>query len=203
MNRTTRDRKRNAGFTLIESMISIVILTILMVGVFSLVNKSQTHYRVETRKVDFTQQQREFIDQFTRDLHQAGFPTANSVGNNPAVLVAKPLTTLTATDLIMQGDVDGTGVLRTVEYVYNPVTAPNCSCLQRIIDGIASTAVENVAPPNPQEFFTGYDISGNPTIVLANVRSIRVTLTVQGGVDANNTPIQTTMTGMARLPNND
>jgi prepilin-type N-terminal cleavage/methylation domain-containing protein len=199
MSRATRGRKGSAGFTLVESLIAVLVLTIFMVGVFSLISKSQTHYRVETQKVDFTQQEREVIDQFTRDLHQAGFPTANSLGANAAV-AAKPLTTLTPTDLIMRGDLDGTGVQTTVEYVYTQA----CTCLQRIANGVASTAVENVAPPNPQEIFTGYDASGNPTTTLAKIRSIRVTLTVQGGTDADNaTRIQTTMTGMARLPNND
>jgi prepilin-type N-terminal cleavage/methylation domain-containing protein len=203
MNRAARGRKGSAGFTLIESMIAILVLTIFMVAVFSLINKSQTHYRVETQKVDFTQQQREFIDQFTRDLHQAGFPTANSLGPANAAQAAQGLTTLSQTDLIMQGDLDGTGV-QTVEYVYNPATAPNCNCLQRIVNGTASTAVENVVAPNPQEIFTGYDVSGSPTIVPANVRSVRVTFTVQGANDADNsTPIQTTMTGMARLPNSN
>jgi prepilin-type N-terminal cleavage/methylation domain-containing protein len=201
MNRATKGRKGSAGFTLIESMIAILVLSIFMVAIFSLINKAQIHYRVETQKVDFTQQQREFIDQFTRDLHQAGFPTANSLGPANAAQAAQGLTTLTVTDLIMQGDLDGTGV-QTVEYVYNP--PPNCGCLQRIVNGIASTAAENVVAPNPQEIFTGYDVNGNPTTVPANVRSVRVTFTVRGANDADNaTPIQTTMTGMARLPNTD
>lgn len=202
MNRATRSRKRGAGFTLVESLVAVAVLTVFMVGVFSLINKSQVHYRVETQKVDFTQQQREFIDQFTRDLHQAGFPTPASQGLAPPPLgfaFAGVTAFPSATDLTIQGDLDGTGV-QTVEYVYTPA----CTCLQRIVNGVASTAVENVAPPNPQEIFTGYDASGNPTTTLAVIRSIRVTLTVQGGTDADNaTPIQTTMTGMARLPNND
>ncbi len=203
MNRAAK-RRRGAGFTLLESLIAVVVLTIFLMGVFSLVNKSQNHYRVETQKVDFTEQQREFIDQFARDLHQAGFPTASSLGPANAAQAAQGLTTLTQTDLIMQGDLgDGNG-LSTVEYVYNPPAAPNCNCLQRIVNGVASTAVENVVAPNPQEIFTGYDINGTPTIVLANVRSVRVTFTVQGANESDNsTPIQTTMTGMARLPNQD
>ncbi len=205
MNGATSSRKRSAGFTLVESLIAVVVLTIFLVGIFSLVNKSQAHFRVETQKVDFTQQQREFIDQFTRDLHQAGFPTPASQGLAPppggfAGVTAFP----SSTDLTFQGDLDGNGIVQTVEYVYNPPTAPNCDCMQRIVNGLAYTVVENVAPPNPQEIFTGYDAKGNTTTTLADIRSIRVTLTVQRGVDADNsTPIQTTMTGMARLPNND
>src|SRR5262249_45982759 len=146
----------------IEALIAVLVLTILMVGVFGAVNKAQGHFRVENQKVDLTQQQRAFLDQFARDLHQAGFPPPIIQGLPPAVggfngIVAFP----TATDLTMQGDVDGTGV-QTIEYVYNPLNAPACFCLQRIVNGVPSTAVENVVPPNPQEIFTAYDITGTP-----------------------------------------
>ena len=197
--------KPAAGFTLVESLVAVLVLTILMAGVFSLINKSQTHFRVETQKVDFAQQQREFIDQFTRDVHQAGFPTPASQGlasppGGFAGLTAFP----SSTDLTIQGDLDGTGV-QTVEYVYTAA----CTCLQRIVNGVASTAVENVAPPNPQQIFTGYDAGGNPLPAgpptkLKAIKSISVNFTVQGGTDADHaTRIQITMTGMARLPNND
>jgi prepilin-type N-terminal cleavage/methylation domain-containing protein len=193
--------KHAAGFTLVESMVAVLVLTILMAAVFSLINRSQTHFRVETQKVDFTQQQREFIDQFTRDMHQAGFPSANSLGPANAALAAQGLTFLSATVVTMDGDLDGTGK-QTVTYAYNA----GCSCLQRIVNGVASTAVENVVAPNPQEIFTGYDATGNPAGALTPlnaIKSIGVTLTVQGATDADHTtPIQITMTGMGRLPNN-
>jgi hypothetical protein len=66
-------------------------------------------------------------------------------------------------------------------------------------------AVQNVLPPGAAFIFTPYDANGNAMgfpPILQNVRSVRVTFTLAGGQDANGvTQIQTTMTGMARLPN--
>jgi prepilin-type N-terminal cleavage/methylation domain-containing protein len=203
MNSAAKSRNRSAGFTLVESLVAIAVLSALMVGVFTLINKAQGYYRVEDQKVDVTEQQREFIDQFTRDMHQAGFPSANSLGPANAALAAQGLTLFTPTSLTMSGDLDGTGV-QTVTYAYNPPGAPNCGCLQRIVNGVASTAVENVKAPTGNEIFTGYDINGAVNATPALIKSVRITFTVQGAFETNNrTPIQITMTGMARLPNND
>jgi prepilin-type N-terminal cleavage/methylation domain-containing protein len=202
MKSAAKLRNRAAGFTLVESLVAVLVLTILMVGVFSAINKAQGYYRVEGQKVDFTQQQREFIDQFTRDLHQAGFPSANSLGPANAGLAAQGLTVFQpdGNSLTMDGDLDGTGK-QTVTYDYNVA----CACLERKVGaGAATAAVENVLDPGAAGVFTGYDINGSPTTVAANIRSVRITFTVQGAREADNrTPIQITMTGMARLPNND
>jgi prepilin-type N-terminal cleavage/methylation domain-containing protein len=206
MNSAAKRGKRTAGFTLIESLVALLVLTIVMVGVFSAINKTQGYYRIEGQKVDFAQQGREFIDQFTRDLHQAGFPSANSVGPINAGLgfAAQGLIAFTPTSLTMDGDLDGQGK-QTVTYDYNAA----CTCLRRAVGGFpASAAVQNVIPPGPAGIFTAYDVAGNampvPIATLNSVRSISITFSVQGGLDANNrTPIQITMTGKARLPNND
>src|SRR5262249_43308446 len=152
-------------------------------------------YKVEDKKVDLTSQERDFVDQFTRDLHQAGFPSQVILGN------AAGFSGLTAnTDFVttveMNGDLgDGNGV-STVTYTYDSAAGT----LQRAVNGAASIAVQNVTSAT----FTGYDISGSTTTTLANVRSIRISFSTQSGLDASNkTPIQITMTGMARLPNNN
>lgn len=204
MNSVEKGGNRRAGFTLLETLVAIVVLTIVMVGVFSAINKTQTYYRVEDQRVDFTQQQREFIDQFTRDLHQAGFPSASSLGPANAGLAAQGLTVLTPTSLTMNGDLDGTGT-QTVTYDYNAA----CFCLRRTVNaGQAYTGVENVIAPGAAGIFTAYDVNGQPIgfpiAPLSSVRSVRITFSVQGSLDASNRrPIQVTMTGMARLPNND
>jgi prepilin-type N-terminal cleavage/methylation domain-containing protein len=207
MDKRQKAINRKAGFTLIETLVAVLVLTILMVGVFSAINKAQGHYRVENQRVDLTQEQRAFLDQFTRDLHQAGFPPPVIQGLPAAPGGFNGITAFpTATDLTMQGDVDGTGV-QTIRYVYNPPNAPACNCLQRIVNGVPSTAVENVVAPNPQEIFTAYDVTGTPVPpggALASIRSVRITFTVQGqGLEDAKARVQTTMTGMARLPNNN
>ncbi len=63
------------GFTLIELLMVVLLLSIIVGAVFSQIERAQVPYKVEDQKVDLTQQEREFIDQFTRDLHQAGYPS--------------------------------------------------------------------------------------------------------------------------------
>lgn len=196
-------RNQKAGFTLIESLIAILVLTILMVGVFSAINKAQAHYRVENQKVDSTQEQRAFLDQFTRDLHQSGFPTLASVGPLNAAAAAQGLIPpFTSTSLTFEGDLDGTGK-QTVTYDYNAA----CSCIRRTVGGNPSSSLENVVDPNTlpgtPPIFIGYDRSGLTTYAVNQVRSIRIGFTVQSGNEVNMMHVQTTMSGMARLPNND
>jgi len=194
MNSAAIRKSHKAGFTLIETLVAILVLTILMVGVFREINNAQTYYRVEGAKVDVTQPQRQFIDNFTRDLHQAGFPTPASVG--PGNAAAQGLTAFSNTSLTFDGDLDGTGI-QTVTYTYD---AAGCACITRTAGGVPSTAIEQLTAAS----FTGYDASGAPTTTPANIRSIEVSVTMQNGLDANDrAPVQLTMTGMARLPNND
>jgi hypothetical protein len=206
-----------SGFTLLETMVAVLIMTIVVGAIFSQINRAQKNMRVEGQKLDLTQQQGEFMDQFARDLHQAGFPTLKSVGGNAAAAAAG-LTNLTTTSLTMEGDLDGDGKVKDVTYFYcDGVGVPcpagvTCPCLLRSSakkgnpPGIPFVAVQNVLPPGAAGIFTPYNNNGNAMgfpPILTDVKSVRVTFTLAGGQDANGvTQIQTTMTGMARLPNN-
>src|SRR5579864_2004570 len=126
------------GFTLIELMMVVLLLAIVVGAVFSQIERAQVRYRVEDQKVDLTQQEREFIDQFTRDLHQAGYPSAPMYGGSAtANQVALGVTTLTSNDIVIEGDVDGDGAVDVVEYSYFDgsgwtSSAPNpCPCIRR------------------------------------------------------------------------
>jgi prepilin-type N-terminal cleavage/methylation domain-containing protein len=69
-------QKLQAGFSLVELMVSILILVIVMGAVFKQVNNVQKNSRSESLKMDLTQEDRAFVDQFARDLHMAGYPTS-------------------------------------------------------------------------------------------------------------------------------
>jgi prepilin-type N-terminal cleavage/methylation domain-containing protein len=120
------------GFSLIELVIVCGILTILLWAVFDGVNVATQRSYAEMTKVDLTQEGREFIDEFERDLHQAGYPncrivsTAGVANNCPAdnsnpnvahnSAVAVGLVSVSNTQIIFEGDVDGDGVVDTVRY---------------------------------------------------------------------------------------
>jgi prepilin-type N-terminal cleavage/methylation domain-containing protein len=217
-----RKYSRQRGFTLIELLMVVLLLSIVVGAVFSQIDRAQVRYRVEDQRVDLTQQEREFIDQFTRDLHQAGYPSASMYGTSgTANQVARGPISLSSNDIVIEGDVDGDGLVDTVEYSYFDgsgwtSSAPNpCPCIRRsqVQKGTPSSAsttftqVQNVVGTS---FFTAFDAGGgtislpaSPTD-LRRIKTVQITLTTQGTApdsDAHNS-IQVTMTGMARLVNN-
>lgn len=210
------------GFTLIELLMVVLLLSIVVGAVFSQIDRAQVRYRVEDQKVDLTQQEREFIDQFTRDLHQAGYPSASMYGGSAtANQIALGLTSLSSNDIVIEGDVDGDGAVDTVEYSYFDgsgwtSSAPNpCPCIRRsqVPKGTAASAsttftqVQNVVGSS---FFTAFDVNGTSITLpasasdLPKIKTVQITLSTQGVVQDNDAhkSIQVTMTGMARLVNN-
>lgn len=215
------------GFTLIELMMVVLLLSIVVGAVFSQIERAQVRYRVEDQKVDLTQQEREFIDQFTRDLHQAGYPSVSMFGGQyttSSSQVAGGLWSISSTELHMEGNVDGNGV-QSIVYSYVGGANP-CPCLLRSAvlkaDGVAPSAqavgtaytqVQSVVPIANQPIFAAFDATGSPidltatitdATTLATIKSVQITVTTQGRIkdsDAHK-DIQVTMTGMARLVNN-
>jgi prepilin-type N-terminal cleavage/methylation domain-containing protein len=218
-----KKHSRQSGFTLIEMLMVVLLLSIVVGAVFSQIERAQVRYRVEDQKVDLTQQEREFIDEFTRDLHQAGYPSAPMYGGTgTANQIAIGLVSLSNNDIVIEGDVDGNGTVDTVEYSYFDGSgwpaggAPNpCPCIRRsqVDKGTASSAattftqVQNVVGSS---FFTAFDVNGNSITLpasagdLKRIKTVQITLTTQGAVQDNDAhkSIQVTMTGMARLVNN-
>jgi prepilin-type N-terminal cleavage/methylation domain-containing protein len=203
--------RRQAGFSLIELLVVVLLLSIVVGAVFSQIDRAQVRYKVEDQKLDLTQQEREFIDQFTRDLHQAGYPSKNMfvLGAN-ANLYALGVTSFSATDVIMEGDTEGDGKIYVVEYsCFDPAGGGGCPSLRRTstvkggAPGTAFTEVQGLIPTN-ENIFRAYDAAGNETTDLTQVKNIRITLTTQGVAQDNDAhkSIQVTMTGMARLVNN-
>ena len=157
MNRQKSNTRK--GFSLMEMMMVVFILTLLVGAIFRLIDQAQVRYSVETRKLDLTQQERDFIDQFTRDLHQAGYPSPVTYGNRldlSSNRTAVGIWSISQTDLIMEADVDGNGIVDEIAYHLdpNPGGANNCPCITRAsVPKSDSTMPWNQAPP-AQAYFT-------------------------------------------------
>lgn len=132
-------RPRNSGFSLIELMIVLVVLGIVMGSVFKLVNVATARSSTEQAKLDMFQEAREFMDQMSRDLRQAGFPTARNFTSTALTVspiqndsrVAAGLVKVGADELWFEGDVEGNGSVSVVHYWLDPSTSNNCPCLKR------------------------------------------------------------------------
>jgi prepilin-type N-terminal cleavage/methylation domain-containing protein len=132
-------RNRQAGFSLIELMAAVAIMMIIMGTVFQQMSTVQKRSRTEEIKLDTFQTAREFIDQMTRDIHQAGFPNGKMYGaafqdpgrdsNAVGIFFISP------TEIHFQGDVDGDGIVDYVSYKLFPRSNnpgdENCPCLRR------------------------------------------------------------------------
>jgi prepilin-type N-terminal cleavage/methylation domain-containing protein len=143
---TMRKHERQAGFSLIELMVAILIMMVIMGAVFSQMDNVQKRSRSEQVKLDMFQTAREFIDQMVRDIHQAGFPNGklypDMVGTAPLYdgyaldwRNAVGIYYISPTEVRFQGDVNGDGQVDVVAYRLVPQSnAPgdqNCPCLRR------------------------------------------------------------------------
>lgn len=202
--KVTRTKTRQRGFTLVEMLIVTAILVTIFGIVTQAIVKLQRRNTSEVAKVDMTQQARDFVDQSVRDIHQAGYPPFRMIfGLNLAAAandarVAVGLQTLSSWQLVFEGDTDGSGtvVQETIRLVdkNNALVTSNaavCPCTlqrgtqtkaQELIGAVPTyyTQLGNVTNSTTNTpIFIGYDQNGNATAVLANVRSVRMTVNTQ------------------------
>src|SRR4026207_1952970 len=80
---------RHKGFSLIEMMIVIVIVLIISGVILQVINLAGARSATEQTKTDVFQEAREFMDQMSRDLRQAGYPSPRNM--DAAVLTQDPI----------------------------------------------------------------------------------------------------------------
>jgi prepilin-type N-terminal cleavage/methylation domain-containing protein len=149
------------GFTLIEMMIVTLVMGIVLAAVFSQIAEVEQRSQSETVKTDMSQEAREFVDEFERDLHQAGYPncrmittpgalTSNCDFTNAFVAangsVAAGLVLVSNTEVGFEGDVDGNGTVDSVWYRivdsngnYPPTTTCPCTLQRSQVTKVAGT----------------------------------------------------------------
>src|SRR5207244_11144987 len=99
-------QKRNSsvtsqgGFTLIELMLSLVTLLVISGSAFQLMNLATQRSATEQTKLDLLQEGREFMDQMSRDLRQAGYPNPRNFASGVLTVSALEDDTRTVVVLI-------------------------------------------------------------------------------------------------------
>jgi prepilin-type N-terminal cleavage/methylation domain-containing protein len=176
--------RAEAGFTLVEMLVSLLVLATVTGAVFEQINTMQKRAVSEAVNVDLNQQSRDFLDQTVRDLHMAGYPGANMY-SNPLLFptkVAAGLVSVSPTEILLEGDVNNDGNVYSVDisYVANDPNDPNCPCIRRSAqpkwdaDSLNQplnpfyTETQRVFPPGTgagqsgEDLFTYHDQKGDP-----------------------------------------
>jgi prepilin-type N-terminal cleavage/methylation domain-containing protein len=185
------------GFSLLELMLSILILSIVVAVVVQGLSGLQQRDVGELNRVDLTQETRQFQDQILRDLRQAGFPSiamfdpttlASSTNCASDNNVACGLVSISTTAIQFEGDIDGSGVSEVYVQLVQP--ASGCPCtIQR------GTVLKSIggAPAYYTELnyvintsvFTAYDYQGNSISLpasaanLPNIKNVGISVYVQ------------------------
>src|SRR2546423_10971889 len=77
------------GFSLLEMMIVLIIVLSITGAIFQTINLTTQRSSTEQTKLDMFQEQREFMDQMSRDLKQAGYPNPRNM--DQAVFTQTPI----------------------------------------------------------------------------------------------------------------
>lgn len=131
--------KRHSGFSLIELMVVLVVVLSISAVILQVISLVGARSAGEQAKVDIFQEAREFMDQMSRDLRQAGYPSPRNM--DPAVFTQDPfindlkaaagLVQVSGTDLWFEGDVTGDGTVYVIRYHLDTSTGNGCPCLKR------------------------------------------------------------------------
>src|SRR5437762_421617 len=99
------------GFTLIEMMITVAVLTIVLGTVVTYISRLQRVYKTQETNVDSTDEGRMFLDNIERELHQSGYPNKNmytksNLNATPAndVHVGAGLVNISKWNIYLEGD---------------------------------------------------------------------------------------------------
>ena len=135
---------KQRGFSLLELLLVIAILSLIVGAVFSQMGDAQRRLNAEEMKLGDFQEARDFVDQFFRDINQAGTPNIRMY--DPTQTFSPALTTPYTNDsrfavglvsidnnsITFEGSVNGTGTVQSVTYKINGSGGTTCTlCLQR------------------------------------------------------------------------
>lgn len=184
-------RARTRGFSLIELMVVVVMISIVLAAILTQVDQVQQRATAEQGKVDDFQQARDFVAQVVREGRQMGYPNYRNFDttlllgppfkNDPSI--AAGLVKLTQNELDFEGDIDGSGV-SDISYKINGDGA--CAlCMERaqaakkikgsqdpLLDIPPAAAyvqmvqnVQNTAAGIATPIFSAFDASGNQVVL--------------------------------------
>lgn len=165
-----------AGFTVTEIMIAIAIVSIVMLGIFSLYIGQHSSYLHQQEILQLQQQMRVTLNKMVKDIRTAGYDPAQFNETTPNTF---GIQTAQANLIYYTADTNSNGVVDTnekyrfrfnnnkVEYSYNNGTSWQALTWQSLVASVEAVSIN----------FAYYDANGAVTAVPQNVRVVRITLT--------------------------
>jgi prepilin-type N-terminal cleavage/methylation domain-containing protein len=209
--RTRRSKLYAQGFSLVELLAVMVLMTITVGAIVSQISLVEERSRGEQAKLDIFQESRDFVDQFVRDAHETGYPSklmfdtaswttaASSPIYNDSRLAAG-ITLIGPSEIKFEGDVEGDANVDVVDYNLL-ATGNNCPCLRRgAVDKASGTAVFSNEVQNVQSagttadpIFVGYTATGTAVTsadlttiagrqALATIKTVLIRIKTKAGV---------------------
>jgi prepilin-type N-terminal cleavage/methylation domain-containing protein len=193
MTGNCRGGSRQKGFSLLEMMIVVLILSIVSAGIFAQIDTAQQRAYSEQVKLDNFQEARDFVDQFFRDINQIGYPNVRLI--DPTAAWSPALTTqltytwaspyvndnrlavglvkIDANEIQFEGDMNGDGVVQSVMYQING--SGTCTlCLQRSqADKVSADTLTGQTPNWGTEV---NDVISNPTFTYFQADGTQITV---------------------------
>ncbi len=228
MSRLFVHRKQH-GFTLIELMLSAAIFTLLSGAIFALLVPSQMRFQTESQLVSAFEEARLGLDQVVRDVNVSGYPAIGNFSQAPgagsyaitpvawnpgypapACLIGTAGGGTCVTpgdfDLIVEGDVDGSGIVKWIRYQLvgttlmrgvalkagtDPVAATNASMLPYVQNVMNNASAAQIGQIKAIPAYAGMFPSGNPVPVFqytCDAATVGAAPTPCTNAGANNSP---------------
>ena len=127
-----RIASESRGFSLAEMMVALAILTVVIGIAVEGLTQMQRRSFAERSKTDTVQESRDFVDQMVRDIHDVGYPPGRVESGNPSCVnnasVACGIISFSSTQVIYEGDLDGSGTVYRVWLQLKTPASGNCPC---------------------------------------------------------------------------
>ncbi len=114
--------RAQAGFTLVEILISLSVFLLVLLAVYQLFDSGRATYSSGQTRVDVQQNARAAVDEMVRELRMAGYFPENFASPPASPLLTNPIQVATNTGLAIYGDPDGSGSSRFFLYCLNGTT---------------------------------------------------------------------------------
>jgi prepilin-type N-terminal cleavage/methylation domain-containing protein len=208
MKMKTLAARSQLGFSLIELMVVLLLLSVLMGAVFRQINQVQARAKTEQSRTDIFQQAREFVDQMSRDLRQAGYPNLRNFTSGTLITPemndtnnAVGLVRVAVDEIRFEGNIDDDQTVESIRYTL-ATTGTNCPCLQRsevdklaanpltgqgsslqtevqdVLNGTTGDPIFRAFDSAGSEITLPVDINSNPN-TMASIKTIQMSLTVR------------------------